>query len=282
MDRMRFIIKGDLPIFRDRRNRVGYAFTLLLSIFAYILLFNPFEHSLFSDSSTSERILGSFVVAFVVSSNTMAAMYIIFFGRIESERFKLLHLILMCLIAMVASSLIFSISSRSLDNFVDNYLLLSKIVSLPYIFATLFATIGYLRMELQQQKELSTTSKEDSVEMIAFKDDSQKVIFYQERKSILYIEANDNYVKIYTWSGQEVRMTSMRCRMATIESQLSDKGFIRSHRSYIINSSLILSLKREKKKHFATLRDCDFPIPVSNTFVPEIMKLIEDLPQTEN
>lgn len=48
---------------------------------------------------------------------------------------------------------------------------------------------------------------------------------------VLYVEANDNYSNIYTQDGRHVLSQTLK----TIESKLKNYGFIRSHRSYLVN-----------------------------------------------
>jgi DNA-binding LytR/AlgR family response regulator len=58
-------------------------------------------------------------------------------------------------------------------------------------------------------------------------------------KDILYIEALENYVTLIT---DKERFT-IHFTMKAIENQLPSGVFIRTHRSYIVNRSLILAIK---------------------------------------
>lgn len=53
-------------------------------------------------------------------------------------------------------------------------------------------------------------------------------IFYSE---ILYVKANDNYIQVQTGSEKFVLPVPLK----TFEEKLAGKGFIRTHRSYLVN-----------------------------------------------
>ena len=61
--------------------------------------------------------------------------------------------------------------------------------------------------------------------------------------SILYIEGDKDYVKIYTEGSDKSIMTIMSMR--NLEARLSDK-FMRVHRSYIVNTAKIEVIERNR------------------------------------
>lgn len=79
--------------------------------------------------------------------------------------------------------------------------------------------------------------------------------------TILYFEASDDYVKIYTANGSYLKNKTM----AYFENTLPATQFVRTHRSYIINVQEITRIDPyEKESHVATLRS-GVKIPVSQS-----------------
>lgn len=78
---------------------------------------------------------------------------------------------------------------------------------------------------------------------------------------ILYIEADDDFVKIYTAEGSFLKNKTM----AFYEQSLNTTQFVRVHRSYILNVNQITKIEPyQKESHMAILRDGK-QIPVSKT-----------------
>ena len=70
-------------------------------------------------------------------------------------------------------------------------------------------------------------------------------------QEILYLEASDDYVKIFTKSGQYLKKSSL----SRIEETLDPKQFVRVHRSYLIPVSQLVRIEPyEKDSHMALLQ----------------------------
>jgi two-component system LytT family response regulator len=76
-----------------------------------------------------------------------------------------------------------------------------------------------------------------------------------------YIEAADDYVKLYTKDGSYLKNKTM----GFFEQTLNPSQFVRTHRSYIINIQEITRIEPyEKESHLAILKS-GAKIPVSKT-----------------
>ena len=79
-----------------------------------------------------------------------------------------------------------------------------------------------------------------------------------KKEDLLFIEALKDYVVIHT--SQE--SYTIHSTMKEIESKLSDKVFMRVHRSYIINLSSIESIKSSN----ITITGIDKEIPIGGSY----------------
>lgn len=80
-------------------------------------------------------------------------------------------------------------------------------------------------------------------------------------EDILYIEADDDYIKIFTGAGNFLKKSTL----ARTEKHFDPTQFVRVHRSYIVPVSQILRIEPyEKDGHIAMLRS-GTKVPVSKT-----------------
>jgi two-component system LytT family response regulator len=97
------------------------------------------------------------------------------------------------------------------------------------------------------------------LERIVVKD--RKKITIISVDNVYYLEAQDDYVEIYTGEGKWLKQQTMKY----FESVLEPTKFVRIHRKYIINLSQISKLdKLGKESHIAVLK-FGHTLPVSRS-----------------
>lgn len=78
---------------------------------------------------------------------------------------------------------------------------------------------------------------------------------------ILYIEANDDYIKIFTKDGYYLKKSTL----TRIENSFDPDKFIRVHRSYLVPVSQLLRIEPYEKDGHIALLQSGAKIPVSKT-----------------
>ncbi len=103
---------------------------------------------------------------------------------------------------------------------------------------------------------------------IVIKDGSKiKIIPIQD---IFYLEAADDFVKVFTKEGYFLKNKTM----SHFEQVLDPSQFVRSHRSYIVNLQQITRIDPyEKDNHVAILRS-GAKVPVSRTGYPKLKSIL--------
>ena len=103
---------------------------------------------------------------------------------------------------------------------------------------------------------------------IVIKDGSKiKIIPVQD---IFYLEAADDFVKVFTKEGYYLKNKTM----GHFEQVLDPSQFVRSHRSYIVNLQQITRIDPyEKDNHVAVLRS-GAKVPVSRTGYPKLKAIL--------
>jgi hypothetical protein len=150
------------------------------------------------------------------------------------------------------------------------------ILLLPY--SVLWLYFAY-REKTKQLEEYSHGHgpKPDQDKMIPFYDDKGKLKFSVVLDDLIYIEASDNYVSIYYSTNKKLSKFMIRNTLKTLEEKLQRLGFLRCHRSYLVNFSKVKILKREKDGVFLELNTEDgLTLPVSKTYVSAIVQSFSD------
>ncbi len=92
-----------------------------------------------------------------------------------------------------------------------------------------------------------------------------------DNKSILYIEAKDNYVIIYYLDNGKVKNYQLRNTMNAIAPLVEPYNIFRCQRSYYVNLSHINALRKDPNEMISAELDAD------NIVVPVSRKLYREL-----
>lgn len=112
------------------------------------------------------------------------------------------------------------------------------------------------------------TSKENSIDKtsIILKAAHKKIVV--DIETINYIEAMDNYVKIFR---KELPMVISQITMKDMEDMLPSEQFMRVHRSYIVRLGAIDRYTTRK----ISIRDCKKTIPIGRTYAEQAKRIID-------
>lgn len=131
----------------------------------------------------------------------------------------------------------------------------------PYFGITIVcALVGKRESNIAEQKGL-----------IRFSDTSRQVKAVLDNKSILYIEAKDNYVIIYYLDNGKVKNYQLRNTMNAIAPLVEPYNIFRCQRSYYVNLSHINALRKDPNEMISAELDAD------NIVVPVSRKLYREL-----
>lgn len=130
----------------------------------------------------------------------------------------------------------------------------------------------WLQQAVKQQPQLQDLAQEKVYEgyqhRIVVKDNGLiRIIPDQE---IYYLEANDDYVKIFSKDGNYLKKSTL----GFLEQSLDPKQFVRVHRSYIIPVAQLQRIEPyEKDGHLALLHN-GAKVPVSKTGMSKLKNLL--------
>ncbi|WKV12141.1 LytR/AlgR family response regulator transcription factor [Marivirga harenae] len=117
---------------------------------------------------------------------------------------------------------------------------------------------------IQELLDNETTETIASLSRIVLRDRNDIKII--PTKEIQYLEANDDYVNIYTKEGKFLKNKTL----SYFENHLQAESFVRVHRSYIVKIAEITKIEAYKKDSHLVILTSGEKIPVSKTGYPKL------------
>lgn len=258
-----------------------YVLVCSVFFFVFVLVYDPFS---LHDGLDMGRGLFSMnlAICFSIVLGLLAAFRLLLHYLRSLKRFTWSHYVVWCMGEVLLLSF-----------FVALYINLMKADGSPYI-ATLSSWVGYcylimiipylvltLSFTIAEYREKARTAlappePEDDSSLIHFYDEHQKGRLIVASEAVLFIEAEENYVKIhYLKSGIPTEYV-LRASMRSLEGTAEKHGLVRCQRSYYINPSHVKVLRRESgAQMFADLDVPGLPgIPVSRSYGRNLTELL--------
>jgi two-component system LytT family response regulator len=88
---------------------------------------------------------------------------------------------------------------------------------------------------------------------------------------IIYLEAQDDYVMIYTHQSKHLKQKTMKF----FEAHLPAEDFVRIHRSYIVKLSEISQMQLYEKESYIVILKNGVKLPVSKSGLPKLKKQLD-------
>lgn len=147
------------------------------------------------------------------------------------------------------------------------YLAMAMVI--PYLILYQHFTI------LEKEEAIDNAGRLAFGEKVRFLDERGNVRLIVAQASILYIQSDENYLRIYYLDEGKITNYLLRSSMKRIEELCSKNGLVRCHRSYFVNKNRVEVLQKEKDFTYAVL---DVPnaarIPVSKNYYDQILAML--------
>ena len=116
----------------------------------------------------------------------------------------------------------------------------------------------------------------DERTLVRFRDEQKRLKLVVSSESLLYIEAEENYVHIVHLDNGRVKDFALRSSMRQLEEPLMRHGLVRCHRSYFLNPLHVDLLKKDANGYALAQLDRDGvkPIPVSKRYYEAVTSLL--------
>lgn len=111
--------------------------------------------------------------------------------------------------------------------------------------------------------------QEDEIQRVVVK--SRSRIHVIPVDEIIYLEAQDDYVMIYTLHTKHLKQKTMKF----FEAHLPVEDFVRIHRSYIVRLSEIAQMQLYEKESYIVILKNGVKLPVSKSGLPKLKKKLD-------
>ena len=146
-------------------------------------------------------------------------------------------------------------------------------LSLQYTFLILIVPYGSITAICTIISLNSPNVRE--TESVKFSDKNGQVRIVLLKDAILYIKADENYIKIFYKDGDVVKDYTLRSSMSAISPLAARFGLFRCQRSYFVNPTHIIALRKDLNDIYTA--ELDMPghvIPVSRNKYSELSRLL--------
>jgi Response regulator of the LytR/AlgR family len=255
-----------------------WAHVLALPIFAlgFYLLFRPYHfYSQFYGGFSEYSFHITMIMCIILILTVLSRLSMILFrGKVKISKNQYLYWELAEIVADAAFCalyiwLIMGRSAAYFEFFGYSLIYLFPVLAIPDIIIALF---------LEQKENGSSVTEVESMGnygKIRFFDEKNNLKLMVTADSLLYIQADENYLKICYLDSDKISDYSLRSSMKRVESLCEKNGLIRCHRSFYVNKLHVKVLQKDKNDTFALL---DVPsairIPVSRNYYDQLSALL--------
>lgn len=145
-----------------------------------------------------------------------------------------------------------------------------------WIFPAALFPYGFLTLWLLLADRMRPTPESDEGAKLRFYDERRNLKLTVAVSSVLYIEAEENYVKIFYTEGDRVRDYVVRSSMKAIEGVCASGGLLRCHRSYYLNPARVKVLRKGREGAIAAELDAGGvkSVPVTKRYYEAVAERI--------
>lgn len=273
----------------ERNNTILYLIFVMFFSIAFVNIFTPFHGAWYNTQDLSHYQLFFFSVLIVLGGIFIMALSRFLMSIVHHHhpltfiQYAAWLVLEMTVIAMAYSL----ISSYALHDGRPFALIFGRaIVNVPLILL-IPATIAILYFSLKDREntivQLSQKNnpdipsiKEDKEatpanDIINFVDDRGELKFSVKSDYVYYLEASDNYVYVYYLNKEAIDRFLLRTSMKKQENELKKFGFVRCHRSFIVNFSKVVLMRKDKDGPYLDLGQKSIKeIPVSKSYLDQV------------
>jgi len=273
----------------DRNNIITYLIFVAFFSILFVNVFTPFQGAWYNESGASRSDLFLFSVMIVLGAVLVLALSRLLMYYVHKKyTITVIQFISWLVLDVILISTIYTfgcyLSPKDTRSF--SVVFTRAIAYVPLIMA-IPTIISYLYFGIKERDKTIDKLKSGLGEGAALMDgdssgdaDNDIVNFFDEKgelklsvksEFIYYVEAFDNYVNIYYQTTDEVTRFMLRSSMKKQEELLTPHGFVRCHRSFIVNFAKVALLRKDKDGPYLDLGNKAIrEIPVSKTYLDSV------------
>lgn len=253
-----------------------HVFGVPLFVFGLLLLFKPivFQGFELTYSRYSFHVTMIFCIILVVM---LISRSLFLLANRKSKGVAWGPCVLLCLIEVVFSSGFTALYLWLMSGKADAYFWFFGL-SLLYLFVLMlvpYVILDFYFLLVDRDNQILDRERDANKEKIRFLDERDNLKLVVAIDAVLYVQSDENYVKVCYLEDGEMKFCSIRTTMKRVEEICTRGGLIRCHRSYFVNSVRVQSLQKDKEFTYAML---DVPnasrVPVSKNYYDQLAVLL--------
>jgi len=121
-----------------------------------------------------------------------------------------------------------------------------------------------------------TEPEKEEKSLVKFYDEHKRLKLSITQNSLLFIQAETNYIKVFYLESGKTKDFLIRNSMKSQEENIRDFGLVRCHRSYIVNPRHVTLLRKEKDGPINAVLDSNttLTVPVSKQYYDSLSSLL--------
>jgi hypothetical protein len=272
--------------------RKSLATALLISVFvvAFLGFFQPFDLHQVRGSGKTWFILGYGIVNFVVIMINMLLLPYLFPSFFDEKKWKVYKELLFLswmlftigLGNFLYTKILFNYPDDILMGFLSFQLYTLAVGIFPVIISIVLNYNHQLRKNLELAGSISTSLSPDrsgnidDSQRITLSADSKKESLELPLKDILFIQSEGNYVIVYFREESDIKRSILRNTLKNTQEELGPHfpPLFRTHRSYIVNLSLVERIKGNSQGLQLYLPELEDFIPVSRAYIKKFRETL--------
>lgn len=211
------------------------------------------------------------MMCIVMGSMVLTRLAMFFLRRVLSHRW--LTYAALCLLEAIIVSAFLALFVTLMSGESGYFIQLAKCIEL-FLSTAFFPYIIISLSLIVYAQENSVNGVEDAA-LVRFNDSNKQLKFVVADSAILFIAAEENYIRIHYQDGDDEKNYLLRSTMTAVESVATKAGLVRCQRSYYINPSHVKALRKETNGAISAELDIKgIVLPVSKKAYPELSSRI--------
>lgn len=240
---------------------------------AFILLYAPFDSREILSAGGDFYSFNVTIVTCIILVTlvcTRVAFYFIWRSRDMSMNAYIGWCLAEVLVISLFTALFLCLMAKGVEPYFSVLSSALKLCLLVLVYPYLILTIVFL---WQSREGRADAEAEDS--LMRFVDENKRLKLTIASSAIVYIEAEENYVRIHYVEGERLRDYVLRNTMKGLEDLVCSHGMVRSHRSYYVNPQHIKVLRKDKEGQIVAEFDVQAPpVVVSKKYYDALSALL--------
>lgn len=277
-------LKKSYPFNDDLKRNTKMIFFISLSIFVFLLLFQPLDINALANREKFLLIVGIGVITFLSLSLNLLILPSLLPAIFLKKEWIIWKEICWNLWNLFVIAFGYFLSYKVLGILEFDFYMVIKLLLIavfPISLLIVFNQNRLLRLHLKTAHELNNRLKESKQvvdKLVHFDSEYQKDKLSIKARLLLLIRSADNYIEIYWKDGEKIKSQLIRSTLLKANELLEEYHYIfKCHRSFIVNVNYIDKVEGNSQGYRLFFENIDFEVPVSKNSVKQLKEKVSFL-----